>query len=62
MLHNLLRPSSVRVDPINIVCSGYSGLVATFILSSTVDLLAGRLLSDPKTIAHSSGTNLLLFK
>ncbi|GKD50723.1 hypothetical protein Tco_1279699, partial [Tanacetum coccineum] len=44
-LHNLLRPSYVRVDPIIIVCSEYSGLIATLILSSTVDLLAGRVLS-----------------
>ncbi|GKB21821.1 hypothetical protein Tco_0855744 [Tanacetum coccineum] len=62
MPHNLLRPSSVRVEPIIIVCSRYSGFIATLILSSIVGLIAERVPSDPKTRAHSSGTNLLLFR
>ncbi|GJX26246.1 hypothetical protein Tco_0232542 [Tanacetum coccineum] len=60
--HNLLRPSSVRVDPIVTVCSGYSGFIATLTLSSTIGLVAGRVSSGPETNAHFSGTNLLLFK
>ncbi|GKG55643.1 hypothetical protein Tco_0574537, partial [Tanacetum coccineum] len=58
----LLRPSSVRVEPIITVCSGYSRFIATLTLSSIVGFVADGVPSGPETTAHSSGTNLLLFK
>ncbi|GKC30737.1 hypothetical protein Tco_1038031 [Tanacetum coccineum] len=60
--HNLLRPSSVRVEPIITVCSGYSGFIAILTLSSIIGLVADEVSSGPETTAHSSGTNLLLFR
>nr|GEW32680.1 reverse transcriptase domain-containing protein [Tanacetum cinerariifolium] len=60
--HNLLLPPSVRVEPIITACSGYSGSIATLTLSSNIGLVAGRVSSGPKTNAHSSGTNILLFR
>nr|GEW53355.1 hypothetical protein [Tanacetum cinerariifolium] len=60
--HNLLRPPSVRVKPIITVCSGYSGFIATLTLSYNIGLVVGRVFSGSETEAHSSGTNLLLFR
>nr|GFC06952.1 reverse transcriptase domain-containing protein [Tanacetum cinerariifolium] len=60
--HNLLRPPSVRVEPIITVCSGYSGFIATLTLSSAIGLVADSVSAGPETIARSSGTNLLLFR
>nr|GEU33913.1 isoleucine--tRNA ligase, cytoplasmic-like [Tanacetum cinerariifolium] len=58
--HNLLRPSSVRLEPIITVCSGYFGFIATLTLFFCYWL--GSFSVGSKTIAHSSGTNLLLFR
>nr|GEW80460.1 hypothetical protein [Tanacetum cinerariifolium] len=60
--HNLFRPPSVRVEPIITVCSIYSGFIATLTLSSIIGLAADGVSPSPETIAHSSGTNLLLFR
>ncbi|GJR21893.1 putative reverse transcriptase domain-containing protein [Tanacetum coccineum] len=58
--YNAFRPYSVRVEPIAIICSGYSGWMATLILSSTVWMTSGGCASGPETIVHSSGIILLL--
>nr|GEZ93587.1 hypothetical protein [Tanacetum cinerariifolium] len=60
--HNLLRPPSVRVKPIITVYFGYFGFIATLTLSYNIGLVVGRVFSGPETEAHSSGTNLLLFR
>nr|GEU40399.1 hypothetical protein [Tanacetum cinerariifolium] len=58
--HNSFHPSSVRVEPIAIVCSGYFGCIATLILFSTTRVQAEGCTFGPETIVHSSGISLLL--
>ncbi|GKD20719.1 hypothetical protein Tco_1222422 [Tanacetum coccineum] len=60
--HNLLRPSSMRVEPIITVCFGYSEFIVVLTLSSIIGLVANEVSSSSETTAHSSGTNLLLFR
>ncbi|GKD26683.1 hypothetical protein Tco_1232897 [Tanacetum coccineum] len=43
--NNLLRPSSVRVEPIITVCSGYSEFIAILTLSSIIGLVADKVSS-----------------
>ncbi|GJS26100.1 hypothetical protein Tco_0486720 [Tanacetum coccineum] len=52
----------MRVEPIITVCSRNFGFIATLILSSTTCVVARKLPSGPETIAHSSRTNMLLFR
>nr|GFC38854.1 hypothetical protein [Tanacetum cinerariifolium] len=54
------RPSSVRVNPIDIVCSGYSGWIATLNISFAARLAVEGCASSLETIVHSSGIILLL--
>ncbi|GKG49555.1 hypothetical protein Tco_0516007, partial [Tanacetum coccineum] len=58
--HNAFRPSSVRVEPIAIICSGYSGWMAILILSFAAWVTPEGCASGPETIVHSSGIILLL--
>ncbi|GJQ91348.1 hypothetical protein Tco_0002487 [Tanacetum coccineum] len=58
--HNFLRHSSVRMEPIAIVCSRYSGWIDTLIFSFVTRVLAEGCASGPETIVHSSGIILLL--
>nr|GEW34707.1 ribonuclease H-like domain-containing protein [Tanacetum cinerariifolium] len=58
--YNAFHPSSVRVEPIAIVCSGYSRGISTLILSSVAYTTMEVCASDPETNVHSSGTILLL--
>ncbi|GKC13702.1 hypothetical protein Tco_1010484 [Tanacetum coccineum] len=52
----MLRPSSVRAEPIIIVCSGYSRFIDTLILSSIIGLVVVGVPSGLETITISSGT------
>ncbi|GKG10882.1 hypothetical protein Tco_0342282, partial [Tanacetum coccineum] len=58
--HNAFHPSSVRVEPIVIVCFGYFGRTATLTLSSVAWVMEEGCASGPETIVHSSGIILLL--
>nr|GFB59534.1 hypothetical protein [Tanacetum cinerariifolium] len=60
--HNAFRPSSVRVEPIAIVCSGYFGLPTTLILSSVAWVMDEGCASGLETIMHSIGIILLLHR
>nr|GEY71433.1 hypothetical protein [Tanacetum cinerariifolium] len=60
--HNLLWPPSVRVEPIITARFRYSRFISTLTLSSNIGLVSERVSSGPETNAHSSGTNLLLFR
>nr|GEV83695.1 transposase (putative), gypsy type [Tanacetum cinerariifolium] len=59
-LHSSFRPSSVKVEHIAIVCSGYSGWIATWICSYVTWFITGRVIPGPETIVHSNGIILLL--
>ncbi|GKB72026.1 hypothetical protein Tco_0933438 [Tanacetum coccineum] len=58
--HSSLRPFSVNVDPMETVCSGYSGWIAIFIFSSSTWLTAGGWMLGSEIIAHFIGMTLLL--
>ncbi|GJR70402.1 hypothetical protein Tco_0016467 [Tanacetum coccineum] len=53
-------PFSDRLPPIVTVCSGYSGCIATFILSATASSLGGSSLGAFATILHFAGIMVLL--
>nr|GEV60251.1 transposase (putative), gypsy type [Tanacetum cinerariifolium] len=57
----LLPPSSVRVEPIAIVCFGYSRWIATWIFSSVTWFIMGCGTLGTETIVHSNGI-ILLFR
>nr|GEY08708.1 hypothetical protein [Tanacetum cinerariifolium] len=58
--HNCFRPFSVKVEPIVMVCSGYSGWIATCIFSSMTWFIMAFGTPGPETIVHSSGIIMLL--
>ncbi|GKB70156.1 hypothetical protein Tco_0931568 [Tanacetum coccineum] len=58
--HSSFCPSSVKLEPIAIVCSGYSGWIATWIFSFVTRLITGCDTPGPETIVHYSGIILLL--
>ncbi|GJS82403.1 putative reverse transcriptase domain-containing protein [Tanacetum coccineum] len=58
--YSSLRSFFVNVDPMAIVCSGYSGWIAIRIFSSNTWLAVGDCMLGPKIIAHSIGMTQLL--